>query len=1618
MTFDEWENILKLDGGRDFRKEQFKGAAAVDTVCSQATETEPVSLLLEAPTGTGKTLIYLGVLRTYYPDDASEASPSDDSEIKAIVSTSGKLLQHQIAEAAKKLGMVPIVLMGRANYLCRTACFHYLETMPKDHKLHGELELLCQWLEIAERHEIREILKLEKWSGPFREFMHHHLTASSAYCRNGHDGNTKDGCYFTELEARAVKNPLVILNHHALFSFGVSDLFKGRILIADEAHAMPEAASSVLTRSVSTRQLYALRARTEQCREACPEEVDAFQKMLDLLSKRLQDNAGDSIVVLPAEKWLSFCRSNIAGLRPEPFNAETIRNCDPFHVGLLKELNASCREIYDFITALDPAKAGKSVLYFETDADGEVTLKYAPIETAPLLEDFWKQWSGTVGLSATLTIPGAEKGKEFDYFRQRCGFPVPTMDPLILPSPFDLQKQCMVFVPASGTDYDCRAEKDPEKFLKKRIELAGSLIHAFGGRTLALHTATTRLSATAAVLKPLFPDRILAQGDGDNDELADEFIREPGKSLLGTRTFFQGFDAPGETLSCEILEKLPFRRRDDPVQEEQCRRAGENWFDTVVLPAMLMELRQAFGRLIRSKDDHGIFILTDHRSLVKTYRQAVSQALGGVPVWQFTGPAELLAQITKGFLPFALADISDFEEHFQAEWNRFRETALFRRTTGLKSLVDIQKKLKIDKLYDWQKTVINNVLNGVPAQFVIQPAGSGKSLTYQLPALMRSGLTLVVSPLKALMLDQVMSLKNRGVSGADFYNSDLSAAECSQILERLDRGNIQLLYVAPERLHCNFINKVLNLKQGLSMLVIDEAHMISEAGSQWRPFYGELKQAWEQFGRPQLLAVSATAGKIIKEDIQKQFEIPDEYVFERSVVRERVKISVKKVSVVNEQKEFALDFVRRANGKPVLIYCSQINYVHDLCTFLRKNGVLALPYYTGKDKANACIPPEKLEAIHKTFLNNKIPVLVATNAYGMGIDKPDIWGVLFNNIPSSLEELIQGWGRICRNTEKLLEYEKENNPPEIAITFNMKDVNEQLLWKIHKPFQEIEAAINQILADMTSAFHAQAQINFSKLCKSCFDETLDEDIQRACILLARFMRNRGILKNSSFDWRCSEFHFSGISGIPNDVEVKRWLDQEEHTRRKQLISVLSFADDKGCRNEFLQTYFSGSNSNRKCCYCDHCGYDLKAHLAYVREIQGATENNISMFERGVFSGDNAAFLQYLRGIIEDELSARIAYLDREHRESRLEHSDAELAARLLEMKQNKDKSELIIEQFAKFFESGFARLRNRGSQDLLVPFARACGIPQPDRLWKTVADLHDFICKNRESAAPDRVTCEFLLKCRDLKQNMIKNIENTTYRESLEKWIVKSTSSELGEFILKSEFSACVYYICRGLALGKLLNANKDEETWSTFAKYLHKIIKLKKEDKIKFRYLCTLIETLPAKEKEEWNLILIAPEDYLKIAEAAPECFGAEKHWEPDWFSSSVLAQSQTQRCLVNRENIILDELVRAAGNMPISSWRDLQEWTPCTAKLYPEWQEMLEKLAEKDLRPDFSAEVPAELADCYRKLPYAAADFLKRKIFFVTSEMQQTSLQKKSKKVLKDLASLNMDFIYPGKK
>ena len=1589
MEKTDWQELLGtlgFDNTKDFREEQFKGSKAVADVYIKSTISNKHSILLEAPTGIGKTLMYLGPLSIY-------------NTWPIIVSTSGKLLQKQIANTAEKLDLEHVVLMGRSNYLCKNACSHYLKDMPKNHEFFEELTWLCDILKDSNNHELQAVLTLG-WSEKFITFMKQHLTAASCFCRND-----EHNCYYKGLEKKAFESSLVILNHHALFSLRESPLFENKILVADEAHALPEAASSVLSKSVSTGYLRALQQRADLCFEVCSDKVAEFHSMLERLIGLIQSNVQGGVYVPDNNFWGTFYKDT-EFLEETPFPLWVQNRCSPFYRNILVELNSEWHTVYEFIrgilsdTAFDD---DKGIFYFEPVGKDQAALKYSPIETKELLEEFWQKWVGTIGLSATLALPGKEPEHEFDYFINLCGFPKPDQT-YKLKSPFDYQKQCRVFIPATGSVYDCTSVVNPELFLKERICLTGSLIKAFDGRTLALYTAAMRLEGHAAVLKKIFPDQILAQGGESvgNDELAELFIKEPQKVLLGTRAFFQGFDAPGDTLSCEILEKLPFPRRDDPILKAKMELAGDQWFDELILPAMLMDLRQAFGRLIRKESDRGIFVLTDNRFLTKDYRSAVETVFCGIEIETFKTPAELLQKIS------STIDFSEFNDRFSEEWNAFSQTALFRRITGMRSLDDLLKKMNIPHLYGWQKKIIDNVLSGVPAQFVIHPAGSGKSLTYQLPALMRPGLTLVISPLKALMYDQVESLKNKtGFKDEIAYlNSDISDEnEIKKIYSQVAQGKIRLLYVAPERLHKNFIN--LLLKNGISMLVIDEAHMISEAGTQWRPSYGELKRAWEIFGKPQTLALTATAEESVKQEIKEAFGITDEYISEDSVVRPRVKFSVKVIKNSSGYYTQIDNFIRRSHGKPVLIYCSTAENVVRVATYLSKKNYSVGMYHRNKT-AKYAISPEKLNETHQKFLKNEIDILVATKAYGMGIDKPDIWGILYNNAPISLGELVQGAGRVCRDKTILDEYIKQGCPPEISVTFfeenDFTGKNGQSEWAVDRPFEELLNIGSNILGQLPE--RGDKAISCTN-----YDTVLNEDLMKACILLARFMHSEKMLKDYYFDWKTSEFHFIGITEkVKADKDYQFYIYTKMCDRSMQMYSVIDFCKKYTCRNNALHTYFSGQKIQMKCYACDVCGFDLEKHNQYLNYVKSVSDDYVRKFNCGVFQSDDKAFLQYLRDS-GDQITEQLAYLRKEHLQSGQVYSDALLAATLLELQQKKENPIDTVSSFASLSRHLTNVKDSVVTKELVLEFFKQNKIPLGKKYLTLFSNLQSFVDETRV-LSPLQATKNILEKCFLLNQEII-SIESKPMQKAMKEWIEKETGP-WADFIFSANFTCCVHYMKLGKISSVLSYDISDEnawDEWDNLKKYLVYLKKLNKSDEKKIIFLLDFIKTLPEEHRKEWELILQAPEEFLALQNDETE------HHE--WNCDSLVFQSKMLPCRMKQESLVIAELDSDAvlEKIPVNQWNDLINILPVTGKFYPETKTFWQRMTELALPQDFMKKMPESLNNTYQKLPYFLRAFMEHKVFFFRSEANNISQDTKDQKKLNSLSDLSMNIIY-GKK
>ncbi|MEK6614915.1 MAG: DNA helicase RecQ [Bacteroidota bacterium] len=304
-----------------------------------------------------------------------------------------------------------------------------------------------------------------------------------------------------------------------------------------------------------------------------------------------------------------------------------------------------------------------------------------------------------------------------------------------------------------------------------------------------------------------------------------------------------------------------------------------------------------------------------------------------------------------------------------------------------------------------QKEVIKNILNGKDT-FVIMPTGGGKSLCYQLPALISEGTAIVVSPLIALMKNQVDLIRGFGMKDnvAHFLNSSLAKAEIIKVKQELTEGKTKILYVAPESLskeaNVEFFKNI-----NISFIAIDEAHCISEWGHDFRPEYRRIRELIDKIGRVPIIALTATATPKVQQDILKNLCIPEATVFKASFNRPNLYYEVRAKMEASKQ---IIQYIRKNHGKSGIIYCLSRKQTEALASTLQANGIRALPYHAGLDKDVRSKTQDK-------FLMEDIEVIVATIAFGMGIDKPDVRFVMHYDIPKSLEGYYQETGRAGRD---------------------------------------------------------------------------------------------------------------------------------------------------------------------------------------------------------------------------------------------------------------------------------------------------------------------------------------------------------------------------------------------------------------------------------------------------------------------------------------------------------------------------------------------------------------------------------------------------------------------------
>ncbi len=297
-----------------------------------------------------------------------------------------------------------------------------------------------------------------------------------------------------------------------------------------------------------------------------------------------------------------------------------------------------------------------------------------------------------------------------------------------------------------------------------------------------------------------------------------------------------------------------------------------------------------------------------------------------------------------------------------------------------------------------QEIVIQNILSGRNT-FVIMPTGAGKSLCYQLPAMIKDGLAIVISPLIALMKNQVDQMNAYGVN-ARFLNSTLSKGEITRLKKDCVAGLVKLLYVAPESLNkeenIEFLQKV-----NVSLVAIDEAHCISEWGHDFRPEYRKIKTMIAQLGDKPVIALTATATPKVQLDIQKNLQMEEADVFMSSFNRKNLYYEVRPKK---ETKKQLIRFLKEHKGKSGIIYCLSRKKVEEIAQLLNVNGFKAAPYHAGLD-------PDVRMKNQDDFLNEEVDIITATIAFGMGIDKPDVRFVVHYDVPKSLEGYYQETGR-------------------------------------------------------------------------------------------------------------------------------------------------------------------------------------------------------------------------------------------------------------------------------------------------------------------------------------------------------------------------------------------------------------------------------------------------------------------------------------------------------------------------------------------------------------------------------------------------------------------------------
>lgn len=445
-----------------------------------------------------------------------------------------------------------------------------------------------------------------------------------------------------------------------------------------------------------------------------------------------------------------------------------------------------------------------------------------------------------------------------------------------------------------------------------------------------------------------------------------------------------------------------------------------------------------------------------------------------------------------------------------------------------------------------QQEIIEHILKGNDA-LVLMPTGGGKSLCFQIPALCFEGVTIVISPLIALMQDQVNALKQLGVR-ASVLNSTLKSEQSRLVEEQIFRNELDLVYVSPERLNTDSFLTILK-KSKISLFAIDEAHCVSQWGHDFRPEYTKFFRLKEFFPNIPRIALTATADEITRVDIIKNLNLENGKVFVSSFDRPNIEYTVK---IKDNEKKQLLNFIKQEHqGDSGIVYCISRKRVDDIAKYLKTEGFNALPYHAGLDKKTR-------EKNQEKFIKDESVIMIATIAFGMGIDKPDVRFVAHLDLPKSVESYYQETGRAGR----------DGLPSDAWMVYGLKDIV-QLMQFIDKSTasaeqKRIEHQKLNALIGYVEAINCRRKIlldyfgeELKEDCKNCdnclqppvtYDATVDVQKVLSCIYRTqteRYSFGGGHIVNillGKDDEKVKKFNHDKLStfGIGKDVSEAQW----------------------------------------------------------------------------------------------------------------------------------------------------------------------------------------------------------------------------------------------------------------------------------------------------------------------------------------------------------------------------------------------------------------------------------------------------------------------------------------------